>query len=118
MFVSGAADKPVYLWIKNGKAEIRDAGRLWGLDAKETQVALEAETADPKVRAVCIGPAGERQSLLACVMNDGHRAAGRGGAGAVMGSKKLKAIAVRGTGTISVADPSGSRSSTPPSGRA
>ena len=105
VFVSGAADKPVYLWIKNGNAEIRDAARLWRLDAKETQKALEKETGEPKLRAVVIGPSGERLSLLSCVMNDGHRAAGRGGPGAVMGSKKLKAIAVRGTGKIAVADP-------------
>jgi aldehyde:ferredoxin oxidoreductase len=104
VFVSGASDKPVYVWIKEGKAEIRDAGKLWGLDAKETQKALEAETGEPKLRAVVIGPSGERLSLLACVMNDGHRAAARGGPGAVMGSKKLKAVAVRGTGKIGVAD--------------
>ncbi len=105
IFISGVSDKPVYLWIDDGKAELRDAGRLWGLDAKETQKALEAETGEPKLRAAVIGPAGERQSLIACVMNDGHRAAGRGGAGAVMGSKKIKAIAVHGTGKITSADP-------------
>src|SRR5512136_1200304 len=105
VFISGASCKPVYLWIKDGKAELRDAGKLWGLDAKETQKALETATGQPKLRAAVIGPAGERLSLLACVMNDGHRAAGRGGPGAVMGSKKLKAIAVRGTGKITIADP-------------
>ncbi len=105
VFISGASKKPVYLWIKDGRAELRDASALWGLDAKETQTALEAELGEPRLRAAVIGPAGERVSLLACVMNDGHRAAGRGGAGAVMGSKKLKAIAVRGTGQISVAHP-------------
>jgi aldehyde:ferredoxin oxidoreductase len=105
VFVSGASVNPVYLWIHDGTAELRDAGALWGLDAKETQAALEAETGEPGVRAAVIGPAGEKLSLLACVMNDGHRAAGRGGAGAVMGSKKLKAVAVRGTGKIASADP-------------
>lgn len=105
VFISGASEKPVYLWIKNGKAELRDASHLWGLDAKETQAALEAETGEPKLRAAVIGPAGERASLLACVMNDGHRAAGRGGPGAVMGSKKLKAVAVRGTNKITSANP-------------
>jgi aldehyde:ferredoxin oxidoreductase len=105
VFVSGASDKPVYLWIKDGQAELRDAGKLWGLDAKETQKALEAETGEPKLRAAVIGPAGEKLSLLACVMNDGHRAAGRGGPGAVLGAKKLKAVAVRGTGKITAADP-------------
>lgn len=105
VFVSGAADKPVYLWINDGKVEIRDASKLWGLDAKETQAALEKDTAEPKLRAAVIGPAGEHLSLIAAIMNDGHRAAARGGPGAVMGSKKLKAVAVRGTGTVAVHDP-------------
>lgn len=105
VFVSGAAKKPVYIWIDDGKVEIRDASALWGLDAKETQEALEKATGDPKVRAAVIGPAGEHLSLIAAVMNDGHRAAGRGGSGAVMGSKKLKAVAVSGKGDIDVADP-------------
>lgn len=104
VFVSGASKTPVYIYINNGKVEIRDASALWGLDAKETQEALEKVT-DPKVRAAVIGPAGEHLSLVAAVMNDGHRAAGRGGPGAVMGSKKLKAVAVRGTGEIAVANP-------------
>jgi aldehyde:ferredoxin oxidoreductase len=105
VFVSGAADKPVYIWIKDGKVELRDASTLWGLDAKETQTALEAATGEPELRAAVIGPSGEKLSLLSCVMNDGHRAAGRGGPGAVMGAKKLKAIAVRGTDKIKAADP-------------
>jgi aldehyde:ferredoxin oxidoreductase len=105
VFVSGTSPKPVYLWIHEGRAGLRDASGLWGLDAKETQKALEAETGERRVRAVVIGPAGERLSLISCVMNDGHRAAGRGGSGAVMGSKRLKAIAVRGRGTIPVAHP-------------
>jgi aldehyde:ferredoxin oxidoreductase len=104
VFVSGASDRPVYLWIKDDQVEIRDASMLWGLDAKETQAALEKEL-DPKVRAACIGPAGEHLSLISAVMNDGHRAAGRGGSGAVMGAKKLKAVAVRGTGEVEVAHP-------------
>jgi len=105
VFVSGASKTPVYIWINDGKVEIRDASALWGLDAKETQEALEKATGEAKVRAAVIGPAGEHLSLVAAVMNDGHRAAGRGGPGAVMGSKKLKAVAVRGTGEIGVADP-------------
>lgn len=104
LFVSGAADKPVYLWINDGMVEIRDASVLWGKDSTETLEALIKETGEKKLRAVVIGPAGERLSPMAAVMNDRHRAAGRGGAGAVMGSKKLKAVAVRGTGTVSVAD--------------
>ncbi len=105
VFISGKADKPVYLWINDGKAEIRDAAKLWGKDCVEIEEALMEETGEKRLRAAVIGPAGEKLSLMACVMNDQHRAAGRGGLGAVMGSKKLKAIVVRGTGTIPVADP-------------
>ena len=104
LIVEGAADSPVYLWINDGKAEIRDASALWGLDSDQTQEAIRAELGDEKIKVSCIGPAGEKQVLLACVMNDEQRAAGRGGAGAVMGSKNLKAIAVRGTGKVPVAD--------------
>jgi len=105
VFISGASDKPVYLFIKDGRVEIRDARALWGKDSVETLEALIQETGESKLRAALIGPAGEKQSLMACVMNDKHRAAGRGGCGAVMGSKNLKAIAVRGTGKIPVAHP-------------
>ena len=89
VFVSGAAAKPVYLWVQDGKAEIRTAGKLWGKDTTETIDALVAETGEKKLRAALIGPSGEKKSLMACVMNDRHRAAGRGGCGAVMGSKNL-----------------------------
>ena len=82
-----------------------EASHLWGLDAKETWAALQEETGDERVRVVAIGPAGERMSYLACPINDGHRAPGRGGGGAVMGAKKLKAIAVRGNGEVPVAKP-------------
>lgn len=105
VFVSGIADRPVYLFIKDGKPEIRDARDLWGKDCYETPDALVRETGEPGLRAAMIGPAGENLSLMACVINDRHRAAGRGGSGAVMGSKKLKAVAVRGTAKIPVADP-------------
>ncbi|MFY9415849.1 MAG: aldehyde ferredoxin oxidoreductase family protein [bacterium] len=105
VFVSGISPKPVYLWIKDGTAEIRDASHLWGLDTKETWAALQEELGDEKIRVAAIGPSGERVSLLACPINDGHRAPGRGGGGAVMGAKRLKAIAVRGTGTVPVANP-------------
>jgi len=105
LFVSGASEKPVYLWIKDGEVEIRDAGKLWGLDATESLEALIEETGEKRMRASLIGPGGEKLSLMAAVMNDRHRAAARGGAGAVMGSKKLKAIAVRGTGEVPVVDP-------------
>jgi len=105
VFISGASDRPVYLFIKDGKAEIRDASALWGKDSVETLEALIKETGESKLRAALIGPAGEQQSLMACVINDKHRAAGRGGCGAVMGSKNLKAVAVRGTREIPVANP-------------
>ncbi|MBN1663055.1 MAG: aldehyde ferredoxin oxidoreductase family protein [Deltaproteobacteria bacterium] len=105
VFVSGASDKPVYIWINDGKAEIRDASKLWGKDTVETLEALIEETGERRLRASLIGPAGERLSMMAAVMNEEHRAAGRGGPGAVMGSKKLKAVAVRGTMEVPVADP-------------
>jgi aldehyde:ferredoxin oxidoreductase len=105
VFVSGASAKPVYLFIKDGKAEIRDAKKLWGKDCTETEEALIQETGEKNLRVALIGPGGEKKSLMACIINDKHRAAGRGGCGAVMGSKNLKAIAVRGTGKVSVAHP-------------
>ena len=105
VFVNGAAKSPVYIWINDGKVEIKDAAHLWGKDVVETEDALKAELGEKKLRAAVIGPAGEKLSLIAAVINDGHRAAGRGGCGAVMGSKNLKAVVVRGTGSISTADP-------------
>lgn len=105
VFVSGAAAKPVYIFIKDGKAEIRDAAKLWGKDCTETQEALVVETGEEGLRAALIGPAGEQKSLMACVINDIHRAAGRGGCGAVMGAKNLKAVAVAGTMKVPVANP-------------
>lgn len=105
VFVSGVSRTPVYLFIKEGRAEIRDATRLWGKDCTQTQETLVEETGETDLRAAVIGPGGEKRSLMACVINDKHRAAGRGGCGAVMGSKNLKAVAVRGTSRIEVADP-------------
>jgi hypothetical protein len=104
LIVEGAAEAPVYLWINDGKAEIRDASAFWGLDSDQTQEAIRSELGDAKIKVACIGPAGEKQVPLAAVMNDEQRAAGRGGAGAVMGSKNLKAIAVRGSLKVPVAD--------------
>jgi aldehyde:ferredoxin oxidoreductase len=105
VFVEGASKKPVYVWIKDGNVEIKDAARLWGKDVVETEEALKAELGENKLRAAIIGPAGEKLSLISAVINDSHRAAGRGGCGAVMGSKNLKAVVVRGTGTVPVANP-------------
>lgn len=96
--VQGQAERPVYLWVHDRKAEIRDAGHLWGKDTYEVADLLRKET-DAKACPACIGQAGERLVRLAGVMNDGRqgRAAARCGLGALMGSKRLKAIVVRGT---------------------
>ena len=105
VFISGISEKPVYLWINDGKVEIKDASKLWGKDTKETWELLKEETGEPRLRVSAIGPSGENCAYMSCPINDGHRAPGRGGGGAVMGSKKLKAIAVRGTQDIKVANP-------------
>jgi aldehyde:ferredoxin oxidoreductase len=104
IIVEGAAKKPVYIYVNDDKVEIRKADHLWGKKVPEATDKLNAETS-PGARVACIGPAGENQVLFAGVMNDKNRAAGRGGLGAVMGSKKLKAIVVRGSGGVSVARP-------------
>ena len=101
---SGRAAQPVYLFINDGQAELREADHLWGQNTHETTDLLLAET-DPKARVACIGPAGEKQVLFASIMNDKDRAAGRSGVGAVMGSKNLKAVVVRGKQRVSLADP-------------
>ncbi len=93
----GASVEPVYLAIKDDQVELRSAKHLWGLDTDEATDRLLEEFGDPKARVACIGPAGENKVRIACVINDKHRAAGRSGVGAVMGSKGLKAIVVRGT---------------------
>jgi len=103
--ITGAADAPVYLWINDGEVEIKDGSGLWGLDNWETLEKLRAETGEPKVRVVSIGPAGEKLVPFACLQNDLEHFNGRTGMGAVMGSKNLKAIAVRGTGKMEMADP-------------
>lgn len=104
IIIEGKAAKPVYLWIKDDKVEIRDAGDLWGQNVLDTTDAVR-EVTDEDAKVACIGPAGEKLSLMACIMNEMHRAAGRTGVGAVMGSKNLKAIAVAGSGAVEVADP-------------
>jgi aldehyde:ferredoxin oxidoreductase len=102
IFFTGKSEKPVYLFIDNGKPELRDAVHLWGKDCYETEEILKSELGQ-NVKVACIGPAGEKVSLIASVMNDGGRAAGRSGMGAVMGSKKLKAVAVQGSMKVPVA---------------
>lgn len=103
IIVRGAAAEPVYIWVHNGQVEIRPAKAVWGADTFKTQEDIIAET-HPKALVTCIGPAGEKLVKLAAVMSEGKaaRAAARGGLGAVMGSKKLKAIAVYGDGEIPV----------------
>ncbi|MGD1991705.1 MAG: aldehyde ferredoxin oxidoreductase family protein [Anaerolineae bacterium] len=105
VIIRGQASEPVYLWIQDGAAEIRPARHLWGRLTADTQAALREELGDDRVRVAQIGPAGERLAPIAAVMHDVNRAAGRTGLGAVMGSKQLKAIAVRGTGRKSLAHP-------------
>jgi aldehyde:ferredoxin oxidoreductase len=104
VFISGAAARPVYLWIKDGYAEIKDAQRLWGLDCRQARDLLLQELGDNRLRVAAIGLAGEKKSLMAAIINDGHRAAARGGPGAVMGSKNLKAVVARGTGKVKIAN--------------
>jgi aldehyde:ferredoxin oxidoreductase len=93
----GRAPKPVYLYLENDRAELRDAGHLWGKSTWATEETIKHELQDPQIRISSIGPAGENHVLYAAVVNDLHRAAGRSGVGAVMGSKNLKAVAIRGT---------------------
>jgi aldehyde:ferredoxin oxidoreductase len=108
VFFTGISDKPVYLLIDNGKAELKDADKLWGKDTFDTQDILRAEHGN-ELEVACIGPAGEKLALIAAVMNNKGRAAGRSGLGAVMGSKKLKAIAVKGNIKIPIADDAASK---------
>ena len=107
VFVTGIAEKPVYIFVDNGQVEIRDASHLWGLTTTQTEKAIWEEVGDPHAGIALIGPAGEHLSYMAAIMNDSHRAAGRGGSGAVMGSKKLKALVVRGSFSTEVADKAG-----------
>jgi aldehyde:ferredoxin oxidoreductase len=105
LVIQGRAANPVYLVIRDGSAEIQDAGELWGKDVREATRAIEHALGDPDVQVACIGPAGENRVLFASIMMNYYNAAGRGGVGAVMGSKNLKAVAVRGHGKIRVARP-------------
>ena len=105
--IDGKAANPVYLWLHNGKVEIRPADRLWGMTTEECQEAIRAELDDSLVRLAMIGPGGEKMVRFACVINDLRHAAGRTGLGAVMGSKNLKAVAARGTKRIELADQDG-----------
>jgi aldehyde:ferredoxin oxidoreductase len=97
VFFEGQADSPVYLYCTDEKVEIRDAHHLWGKNAAETESLIRAENSDPKLKIACIAMGGERLSRIAAIMNDSGRAAGRSGLGALMGSKKLKALVCRGS---------------------
>ncbi|MCF6248479.1 MAG: aldehyde ferredoxin oxidoreductase family protein [Desulfobacula sp.] len=103
---TGISERPVYLWIDQGKPILVSADHLWGKQTHETTDLLKSET-HKNARVACIGPAGENLVLFASIMNDKHRAAGRSGVGAVMGSKNLKAVVVRGKGRIPLADSDG-----------
>ena len=104
VIIEGKSKTPVYLYIRDGQVELNDASHLWGQETRETQRAIREELNDDKIRVLLIGPGGENMVRYACIMSGLYDAAGRGGLGAVMGSKNLKAIALRGTGKITVAD--------------
>ena len=95
--VKGRSEKPVYLWIKDGEAELRDASHLWGKVTHDVETTLKEELDDNKIEVMQVGPAGEKMVRLAAIMNMSNRANGRTGMGAVMGSKRLKAVVVRGS---------------------
>jgi aldehyde:ferredoxin oxidoreductase len=105
LFITGKSSRPVYLWVTDRQIEIRDAGKLTGLDTVETQESIRRELADPKVQTACIGLAGENLVRFACIRSGLKNSAGRTGMGAVMGSKRLKAVAVRGHQDIAISNP-------------
>ena len=102
--VEGQAASPVYLWVHDGEAELRDASHLWGLENKPAHTAIREELGEKRARIALCGPAGEKLVHYAAILADLKHAAGRTGLGAVMGAKKLKAVAVRGTGKLPLAD--------------
>jgi len=105
LIVEGKSEKPVYLWITEDKVEIKDATHLWGKDTYETTDKIVEELGDKQIKVACIGPAGENLVKFAAIINDKARAAGRTGVGAVMGSKKLKAVVARGHKRAPIANP-------------
>jgi aldehyde:ferredoxin oxidoreductase len=104
LILEKTASNPSYIWIENGQIEVRDARHLWGMGSLDAEITLKKELGDELVRVASIGPAGEKLVKFACVTGDYGRQAGRTGIGAVLGSKKVKAIAVRGDQDIPVAD--------------
>ncbi|KAF5051781.1 MAG: aldehyde ferredoxin oxidoreductase family protein [Sedimentibacter saalensis] len=109
LVVEGKSENPVYIFINDDKVEFRDASSIWGKDTIETSKIIKEELGDKRINAINIGPSGENLNPIACISCDGHSFAGRGGAGAIMGSKNLKAIAVWGTKQVPVADLEGSQ---------
>lgn len=105
VLVTGRAESPVYLWIDDDHVELRKAENLWGKTTDETDRLIKEELSDSRVLIACIGPAGEKMVRIATIINSEHCACGRTGMGAVMGSKNLKAVAVRGTKGVKVARP-------------
>jgi len=105
VFFTGAAEKPVWVYIEDGKIEIRDAAALWGKDIPETEALIKEALGGKKAQVAAIGISGEKRSLISGIATDGARIAARSGLGAVMGSKNLKAVALRGRGTVPVARP-------------
>jgi len=104
VIIKGRAKKPSYLWLNDGKAEIRDAKNVWGKDTYATEEIIRKEVGHRYARVACIGPAGEKLGLISSVTSDLTRNAGRGGTGAVFGSKNLKAVAAKGTLGVEVPD--------------
>ncbi len=111
--IEGSASAPVWVNVVDGAVSFEDARRLWGLDTRQTQEAIwtmvvgDSATVSQMPAVLCIGPAGERLSRIAVLLHDGGNAAGQGGFGGVFGAKNLKAISVRGTGGVAIADPQG-----------
>lgn len=107
IMVKGKADKPIYVSIENDSIEFHDAEHIWGKGVEFTEDKIKEELKDEDFQVANIGPAGENEVLYASIMTEKHRAAGRGGSGAIMGSKNLKAVAVKGTNEIELADEEG-----------
>jgi aldehyde:ferredoxin oxidoreductase len=104
IIITGISKKPVYLWVSDKEVEIRDASHLWGKDTFETEELIREEAGDKRVKVMSIGPAGENLVKYAAIVNDKGSLAGRTGMGAVMGSKKLKALAFRGSAKTKIAE--------------
>lgn len=105
ILITGESEKPVYLFIENDRVELRDASGIWGKDTYETPILIRQELGNQEIKVLCIGPAGENLVRFASIQSELGNGAGRTGMGAVMGSKNLKAVAVRGTKGIKTADP-------------